>query len=136
MFVFDYLTVFSQYIQVNEFVYQLEDSGAHIVVAGESVADKALQAMFKVGLPESNLIVLPDLATRPGRPGFGQESFKGISAVSVPTVLAAGAVQPNKHTDQDTGKAMPLLPPLDFSSPDEAKKRIAYIVYSSGTTVS
>jgi acyl-CoA synthetase (AMP-forming)/AMP-acid ligase II len=116
----------------SELKYLLEDSGATIVVCGESAVSKALEAMFQVGLPESHLIVLPDSATRPAKPSWGTEVFHGLNTVTVATVMAAGAVQPDFFEDIETGQKMPLLPPLNFTRPNEAKNKIAYIVYSSG----
>lgn len=119
-----------------DFEYQLEDSGASIVVCGESVVDKALKAMSRVGLPESNLIVLPNDPLRkvPRNGAFTLEEFMGAKAVTVNSLLAVGALQPDSYEDNDSGQIKKLLPPLHFTNEGESKKKIAYIVYSSGTT--
>jgi len=88
--------------------------------------------MSNVGLPQSHLIVLPDSTARPGKSVWGTEEFQGLKTVTVATVIAAGSVQPAFFEDIETGQKMPLLPPLNFTKPNEAKNKIAYIVYSSG----
>ncbi|KAI9023936.1 hypothetical protein DFJ74DRAFT_767471 [Hyaloraphidium curvatum] len=118
----------------DELASQLEDSGATIVVAGESAVAKAVKAMERVGLPTSNLLVLPDDATRPGLRGFAAEDFGPARAVSVHTVIASGAGVKDTFMDEETGKQVPILPPLKFAGPEDSKQKTAFIVYSSGTT--
>lgn len=129
-------TTANPHYTANEFAYQLQDSNASIVVAGQSVVGKAVEAMGKAGIPEAHLVVLPD---DPRRPGIGSsyelENFNGFPAISFATLIQSGASNsvPSSVTSSSTGASTPLLPELSLT-PELAKKKISYLVYSSGTT--